>query len=79
MSKKNTTRTKTKKASQNQARTHAKTQTEANNQKFFAWLGDVLSTGMTQEDFNKARALFEQGISADVMKANLSKPYKRPK
>lgn len=76
MAKKNVTRTKTKKVSQNKARTHAKTQTQSNNEKFFAWLGQILSDGMTQEDFDKAKLLFNQGVSVEHMKQNLVKRYK---
>lgn len=74
MAKKNVARAKTRKESQNKARTHAKTQTQSNNEKFFAWLGKILSDGMTQEDFDKARLLFKQGISVEEMRKALALP-----
>lgn len=67
------------KQSLTQAKKKAHKDGQREKEKFYAWLGDILSTGMSQEDFNKARAMFEQGISADIMKASLIKPYKRPK
>lgn len=56
---------------------HQQTQTQRKREKFFAWLGEILSTGMTQEDFNKAEKLFTQGVSVAQMRATLEKPHKR--
>ncbi len=46
-------------------------------EKFFAWLGEILSTGMSQQDFEKAQLLYKQGISTAQMKSTLEKRVTR--
>lgn len=52
-------------------------QNKINQQKFYAWLGEINIANMTQEDLNHAQRLFNQGISAKQMIAELEKPYRR--
>lgn len=52
---------------------------ERPREKFYAWLGEVLSTGMTPEDFKRSEMLFKKGISVKAMKAELEKPQNRRK
>lgn len=44
---------------------------------FYAWLGEVLSTGMASQDFLEAQKMFDQGISVKAMKEELNKPQNR--
>ena len=55
----------------------ARKQSEKRQQKFFAWLGEINIANMTQEDLNHAQRLFNKGISAKQMIAELEKPYRR--
>lgn len=55
----------------------ARKQNEKRQEKFYAWLGEIKIVGMTQEDLNRAQTLFNQGISAKQMIAELEKPYRR--
>ena len=52
-------------------------QNKINQQKFYAWLGEINIANMTQEDLNHAQRLFNKGISAKQMIAELEKPYWR--
>lgn len=55
----------------------SKTDNKRDREKFYAWLGEIKIVGMTQEDLNRAQTLFNQGISAKQMIAELEKPYRR--
>lgn len=50
---------------QQQKRRHLDAKREG--EKFFAWLGQVLAPNLSEQDFNSARAMYKQGVSAQRM------------
>lgn len=62
-----------------QVRKDAQRDSARETEKFYAWLGEILSEGMSADDFNAARFMFKQGISAQKMKDAGAKPYRRPR
>lgn len=60
-----------------QALNQQRKQTLRDSEKFYAWLGRILSTGMAQKDFDKAVLLHKQGVTVEQMRSTLEKPHKR--
>ena len=68
---------RTKQQSLSQQRKQAIREGQREKEKFYAWLGQILSTGMSQEDFEKAKLLHKQGVSVAAMQNTLEKPVTR--